>query len=112
MACATNFQKINKVARVNGIATLGTTYKTITSTSPSAIHPQVKSRRIAVLAPDKPSGVAYHSVLMANKLKADLRVVSIAPRVIGNKMNSSLEVEQDLARAIIRAHQEGFDNIS
>ena len=110
MSCATNLQKVSKVGQQNGISGRNNSMGNLAQ--PSAIHPQVKTNRMAVIAPDRPSGQAYHSVLMAHKLKADLRVVSIAPRVIGDKMNTNSAVEKDLALAIKRAHDEGYEEMS
>jgi aspartate/glutamate racemase len=111
MSCATNLLKADKAARANGIP-FKARYTGRSAQDLGRIPAQVKRNRIAVLAPDAPSGQAYYSVLMANKLKADLRVVSIAPRVLGNQMNTSSEVEYDLARAIKQAHDQGYRNLS
>jgi len=69
-------------------------------------------RKTAVLAPDQWSGELFYDILAAKEAEADLTMVSIAPRVIGDQVNSSPQVATDLAGAIETAYRQGYRRIS
>lgn len=71
-----------------------------------------QDRTIAVLAPDEYSGKLYEKILQNHNLKTEFFLENVAPRFMGNKINTSPDVAETLADAIIKTHKNGFSQIS
>lgn len=84
--------------------------ETLTALVKSAAENQ--SRTIAVLAPDEYSGKLYDDILKRKGLDTNFHLETVAPRFIGERMNTSPEVAETLADAIIKLHGQGNSQIS
>jgi len=68
-------------------------------------------KEVWVIAPDKPSGDAFNKVLNDLGIKTVIDYPKIAPRVIGDQMNSDPQVQNDLAQAIKKAYDSGLTDL-
>lgn len=67
--------------------------------------------RVYVIAPDKPSGYSFNTALRSRGIKTEIQYADIEPRVIGDRINESSQVEKDLSRAITDGYRKGFHTV-
>jgi aspartate/glutamate racemase len=57
-------------------------------------------KTLHIIAPDQPSGENFRATIAAHGIDTHMDVVSIAPRVIGDRINTDASVVSDLATAL------------
>ena len=72
----------------------------------------VFNETVLVIAPDRDSGDAFDTELTKAGLQTEVIYPKIAPRVLGDTLNRSGEVERDLAKVFRTALESGHKNIA
>jgi len=67
--------------------------------------------KIFIIAPDKSSGDAFSKKILDNSVSSELYYAKIAPRIIGNKINTDPQIEYDLKEALLEGYKRGFNDM-
>lgn len=70
------------------------------------------TKKLLVIAPDKDSGDAFDSELRKAELLTEVIYPKITPRVIGDTLNRSGEVEKDLSEVMMKAANDGYEHVA